>query len=140
MKRLFLLFSSGVVKDEDLRRGGRDGTRLSTVEPECVGGPHSVQWMDMGRSVLLADLLQLYQSQLLVFCTNALRLKLHTAAAGNAAGSINLQDDHRSFQTLHSVTHALETGNLHISSQPTVLHTHCCVFLEFSEACTTVLL
>ncbi|XP_027888147.1 uncharacterized protein ccdc142 isoform X2 [Xiphophorus couchianus] len=101
--------SSGVVKDEDLRRGGRDGTRLSTVEPECVGGPHSVQWMDMGRSVLLADLLQLYQSQLLVFCTNALRLKLHTAAAGNAAGSINLQDDHRSFQTLHSVTHALET-------------------------------
>ncbi|XP_054879598.1 uncharacterized protein ccdc142 [Poeciliopsis prolifica] len=102
--------SSGVQKDEDLRRGGRDGTRFSTVEPECVGGPHSVQWMDMGRSVLLADLVQHYQSQLLVFCTNALWLKRHTAAAGNAAGSINLQDDHRSFQTLHSITHALETG------------------------------
>ncbi|XP_027888148.1 uncharacterized protein ccdc142 isoform X3 [Xiphophorus couchianus] len=126
--------SSGVVKDEDLRRGGRDGTRLSTVEPECVGGPHSVQWMDMGRSVLLADLLQLYQSQLLVFCTNALRLKLHTAAAGNAAGSINLQDDHRSFQTLHSVTHALETGLFPKAFRTILEHFRMYLFVQSAHA------
>ncbi|XP_032411562.1 uncharacterized protein ccdc142 isoform X1 [Xiphophorus hellerii] len=126
--------SSGVVKDEDLRRGGRDGTRLSTVEPECVGGPHSVQWMDMGRSVLLADLLQLYQSQLLVFCTNALRLKLRTAAAGNAGGSINLQDDHRSFQTLHSVTHALETGLFPKAFRTILEHFRMYLFVQSAHA------
>ncbi|XP_014913210.1 uncharacterized protein ccdc142 isoform X2 [Poecilia latipinna] len=126
--------SSGDLKDEDMRRRGRDGTRLSTVEPECVGGPHSVQWMDMGRSVLLADLLQHYQSQLLVFCSNALRLKLHTAAAGNAAGSINLQDDRRSFQTLHSVTHALETGLFPKAFRTILEHFRLYLFVQSAHA------
>ncbi|XP_047208959.1 uncharacterized protein ccdc142 isoform X3 [Girardinichthys multiradiatus] len=102
--------SSGVLKDENLRKEPNVGTRATTAEPDPVDGPHSVQWMDMGRLRLLADPLERYQFQLLSFCTSALSLKLHVASSGTTARSINLQDDHRSFQILHSVNHALETG------------------------------
>uniref|UniRef100_A0A3B3U0V8 Coiled-coil domain containing 142 n=1 Tax=Poecilia latipinna TaxID=48699 RepID=A0A3B3U0V8_9TELE len=84
--------SSGDLKDEDMRRRGRDGTRLSTVEPECV------------------------------------------AAAGNAAGSINLQDDRRSFQTLHSVTHALETGLFPKAFRTILEHFRLYLFVQSAHA------
>ncbi|MED6243679.1 hypothetical protein ATANTOWER_025010, partial [Ataeniobius toweri] len=123
--------SSGVLKDENLRKEPNVGTRATTAEPDPVDGPHSVQWMDMDRLRLLADPLEQYQFQLLSFCTSALSLKLHVASSGTTAGSINLQDDHRSFQILHTVNHALETGNLHmllhvLSSHINALHTQYC--------------
>lgn len=108
-------FSSGALKGEDFRKETKEETRAATGEPDSDHRPYSVQWMDMGRLVLLSDLLEQYQSQLVMFCTHALWLKLHTATANNTAGSINVQDDHRTFQILHTVTYALETGRLHIN-------------------------
>ncbi|XP_035985971.1 uncharacterized protein ccdc142 isoform X3 [Fundulus heteroclitus] len=102
--------SSGILKEENFRKEAEVGTRATTAESSSAHGPHSVQWMDMGRLLLLADVLEQYQSQLLIFCTHALWLKLHVAPAENTSGNINLQDDHWSFQVLHSVTCALEMG------------------------------
>ncbi|KAM4732860.1 uncharacterized protein ccdc142 [Anableps anableps] len=125
--------SSGVLKDEDFRKKAKEETKATTADPESVRGPHSVQWLDMGRLVLLADLLEQYHSQLLIFCTNGLWLKLHTAPAENAAGSINLQDDHRSFQILHSITHALETGLFPKEFRTILEHLSLYLFLQSAD-------
>ncbi|KAM9375972.1 uncharacterized protein ccdc142 isoform 2-T3 [Pholidichthys leucotaenia] len=84
---------------EILDSGGR------TVEP------HSVQWLDLGRSVVLADLLRQYGSLLWSLCGRALLLQLRTPR-GHATGSINLQNDYRVFWMLDWIREQTQTGQV----------------------------
>ncbi|KAK5865278.1 hypothetical protein PBY51_016453 [Eleginops maclovinus] len=74
-----------------------------------VRWPHSVQWLDVDQSVVLADVCGQYRSLLWTLCSKALRLQLHVPAAGRTAGSINLQDTLAGFHILHSMRHAANT-------------------------------
>ncbi|XP_071060611.1 uncharacterized protein ccdc142 [Pseudochaenichthys georgianus] len=71
--------------------------------------PHSVQWLDVGQSVLFADVCGQYRSLLWALCSKALRLQLHVPTAGGTAGSINLQHTRTGFHILHSMRHASHT-------------------------------
>lgn len=84
---------------------GAEGT---TVESDCVRWPHSVQWLDLGQSLVFSDLFGQYRTLLWSLCNRALWLQIHTPQTGNAAGSINLQDTHRGF--LHHISQASKTG------------------------------
>ncbi|XP_041846542.1 uncharacterized protein ccdc142 isoform X2 [Melanotaenia boesemani] len=88
----------------------RDRTRPVPMERDEVRWPHSVQWLDIGQSLLLADLIGQYRSWLWILCSKAVWLKLHIPRAGNPAGSINLQDIHSSFHILNRITQTFETG------------------------------
>ncbi|KAJ4945679.1 hypothetical protein JOQ06_023358 [Pogonophryne albipinna] len=71
--------------------------------------PYSVQWLDVGQSVLFADVCGQYRSLLWALCSKALRLQLHVPTAGGTAGSINLQHTLTGFHILHSMRHASHT-------------------------------
>ena len=96
---------------------GRDGApeKEEPVGAECATDgarwPHSVQWLDVGQSVLFADVCGQYRSLLWALCSKALRLQLHVPPAGGTAGSINLQHTLTGFHILHSMRHASHTGN-----------------------------
>ncbi|XP_056295701.1 uncharacterized protein ccdc142 isoform X2 [Pseudoliparis swirei] len=93
------------------RRDGnpeKEETR-GAAERVSLRWPHSVQWLDLGQSLLFADLFGQYRTLLWTLCSNALWLQLHVPQAGNSAGSINLQDQHRGFQMLHRMSQASKT-------------------------------
>uniref|UniRef100_A0A8C2X0Y3 Coiled-coil protein 142 C-terminal domain-containing protein n=2 Tax=Cyclopterus lumpus TaxID=8103 RepID=A0A8C2X0Y3_CYCLU len=85
------------------------GAQGTAVETDSLRWPHSVQWLDLGQSLLFADLLGQYRTLLWTLCSNALWLQLHVPQAGSSAGSINLQDKHRGFQMLHRMSQASKT-------------------------------
>lgn len=92
---------------------GAEGT---TVEPDCVRLPRSVQWLDLGQSLVFADLFGQYRTLLWTLCSKALWLQLHVPPAGNTSASINFYDNHRRFQILHMISQALKTGKMIMSS------------------------
>ncbi|KAK9517518.1 hypothetical protein VZT92_022884 [Zoarces viviparus] len=106
---LKLTTSSGVRRDGNLEEEETGGAEWTTVELDGLRWPHSVQWLDIGQSLLFADLFGQYRSLLWTLCSKALWLQLHVPRAGNGAGSINLQDKHRGFQILHRMSQASET-------------------------------
>lgn len=103
-------FSSGLGRNGDQDEDERVGAQGSTVEPDCARRPRSVQWLDLGQSLVFEDLFGQYRTLLWAHCSKALWLQLHVPHAGNTAGSINLHDNHRAFQILHSISQASETG------------------------------
>ncbi|XP_037316783.2 uncharacterized protein ccdc142 [Pungitius pungitius] len=98
--------SSGCGRDAKEETGGPQGT---AVEPDSLRWPPSVQWLDLGQSLLFVDLFGQYRSLLWTLCREALWLQLHVPRAGNRAESINLQDKQRGFQILHSMSQASKT-------------------------------
>ncbi|KAK9517517.1 hypothetical protein VZT92_022884 [Zoarces viviparus] len=102
-------YVSGVRRDGNLEEEETGGAEWTTVELDGLRWPHSVQWLDIGQSLLFADLFGQYRSLLWTLCSKALWLQLHVPRAGNGAGSINLQDKHRGFQILHRMSQASET-------------------------------
>ncbi|KAM8908665.1 coiled-coil domain-containing protein 142 isoform 3-T5 [Spinachia spinachia] len=93
-------------RDAKEETGGAEGT---AVEPDSLRWPTSVQWMDLGQSLLFVDLFGQYCSLLWTLCSKALWLQLHAPHAGNCAGSINLQNKQRGFQILHRMSQASKT-------------------------------
>ncbi|XP_068450729.1 uncharacterized protein ccdc142 isoform X2 [Clinocottus analis] len=85
------------------------GAGRKAVNPDSLRWPHSVQWLDLGQSLLFADLFGQYRTLLWTICSKALWLQLHVPQAGKSAGSINLQDKHRGFQILHRMSEASKT-------------------------------
>ncbi|XP_063354577.1 coiled-coil domain-containing protein 142 isoform X2 [Pelmatolapia mariae] len=83
-----------------------------TLEPDLVCWSHSVQWLDLGESLVFADLLEQYHTLLRAFCSRALWLQLQVPVAGHTAGSINLQEHHRGFQVIHRLCQASDTGQV----------------------------
>lgn len=81
-----------------------------TLEPDLVCWSHSVQWLDLGESLVFADLLEQYHTLLRAFCSRALWLQLQVPVAGHTAGSLNLQEHHRGFQVIHRLCQASDTG------------------------------
>ncbi|KAI3352108.1 hypothetical protein L3Q82_020920 [Scortum barcoo] len=90
-------------------RGETGRAEGAAAGPDCLRWPHSVQWLDLGQSLVFADLFGQYRSLLWTVCSKALWLQLHVPQAGNTAGSLNLQDNHRRFQILHSIGQASKT-------------------------------
>ncbi|XP_018519992.1 uncharacterized protein ccdc142 isoform X2 [Lates calcarifer] len=99
---------SGFQGDGDPEKEETVGAEGTTVESDCVRWPHSVQWLDLGQSLVFSDLFGQYRTLLWSLCNRALWLQIHTPQTGNAAGSINLQDTHRGF--LHHISQASKTG------------------------------
>ncbi|XP_031592599.2 uncharacterized protein ccdc142 isoform X1 [Oreochromis aureus] len=85
---------------------------MKTLEPDLVCWSHSVQWLDLGESLVFADLLEQYHTLLRAFCSRALWLQLQVPVAGHTAGSINLQEHHRGFQFIHRLCQASDTGQV----------------------------
>uniref|UniRef100_A0A669BF69 Coiled-coil protein 142 C-terminal domain-containing protein n=1 Tax=Oreochromis niloticus TaxID=8128 RepID=A0A669BF69_ORENI len=85
---------------------------MKTLEPDLVCWSHSVQWLDLGESLVFADLLEQYHTLLRAFCSRALWLQLQVPVAGHTAGSINLQEHHRGFQVIHRLCQASDTGQV----------------------------
>ena len=111
--RLFVSFSSGFGKDGDPEKEvtlGAEGT------PDWVCRPRSVQWSDLGQSLVFADLFEQYRTLLWTLCSKALWLQLHVPPAGNTAGGITFHDNHRRFQILHMISQASKTGKMMTSS------------------------
>ncbi|XP_040030850.2 uncharacterized protein ccdc142 isoform X2 [Gasterosteus aculeatus] len=91
---------------------GRDAdvaNEETAVEPDSLRWPPSVQWLDLGQSLLFVDLFGQYRSLLWTLCSKALWLQLHAPQAGNREGSINLQDKHGGLQILHRLSRASKT-------------------------------
>uniref|UniRef100_A0A8C9YRH6 Coiled-coil protein 142 C-terminal domain-containing protein n=1 Tax=Sander lucioperca TaxID=283035 RepID=A0A8C9YRH6_SANLU len=110
---LFVSFSSSFGSSEKEETGGAEGTM---AEPDCLRWPHSVQWLDLGQSLVFAELFGQYRTLLWTLCSKALWLQLHVPQAGSTAGSINLQDKHRGFQILHRISQASKDGKKIMSS------------------------
>ncbi|XP_059202294.1 uncharacterized protein ccdc142 isoform X2 [Centropristis striata] len=100
--------SSGFGKDGSPEKEETVETK-GTMEPDCLRWPHSVQWLDLGQSLVFADLFGQYRTLLWTLCGKALSLQLHVPLAGNTAGSINLQDKHMRFKILHRISQASQT-------------------------------
>ncbi|XP_054453519.1 uncharacterized protein ccdc142 isoform X2 [Anoplopoma fimbria] len=98
--------SSGFGRNGNPEKGETGGAEGTTVEGDSLRWPHSVQWLDLGQSLVFADLFGQYRILLWTLCSKALRLQLHVPQAGNDAGSINLQDKHRGFQIIHRMSEA----------------------------------
>ncbi|XP_051277169.1 uncharacterized protein ccdc142 isoform X2 [Dicentrarchus labrax] len=98
--------SSGFQSDEVPEKEGTVAAEGTTVEPDRLRWPHSVQWLDLGQSLVFDDLFGQYRNLLWTLCSKALGLQLHVPQAGNTTGSINLQDIHRRFQILHRMSQA----------------------------------
>ncbi|KAM6924022.1 glycerophosphocholine cholinephosphodiesterase ENPP6 [Xenentodon cancila] len=111
-ERVEVLDCSGPQREDDSDKEERLVTKPAAVVPDCVRWPLSVQWLDLGRPLVLADLLGQYHALLKTLCSKAFWLKLHVPSPGSSIGSINLQDDHTGFQILHSINRASETGLL----------------------------
>ncbi|TKS71960.1 Coiled-coil domain-containing protein 142 [Collichthys lucidus] len=101
--------SSGCQRDGDPEREETVRAERTAVQPDCHQWPHSVQWLDLGQSLVYADLFGQYRTLLWTLCSKALWLQLHVPQTGNSAGSINLQDSHTRFQILHRISQASDT-------------------------------
>lgn len=94
-----------------LQRGGDpEKEQGPTTEPDCVRCPPSVQWLDLGQSLVYEDLLGRYQTLLQALSSEALWLQLNVPQAGNTAGSVNLRGVHRVLQILQQTRQVSETG------------------------------
>lgn len=109
-------FSSGYQRDGDPEKKETFGAERTTLEPDCLRRSHSVQWLDLGQSLVFADLVEQYHTLLWNLCSKALWLQLYMPQAGYSAGSINLQDSYRGFQILHRIIQASKTGMMITSS------------------------
>ncbi|XP_073343806.1 uncharacterized protein ccdc142 isoform X2 [Pagrus major] len=101
--------SSDFQRDRDPEKKEPVGAEGTTVEPDCLRWSHSVQWLDLGQSLVFADLVEQYHTLLWTLCSKALWLQLHMPQVGYSAGSINLQDSCRGFQILHRIIQASKT-------------------------------
>ncbi|XP_078025299.1 uncharacterized protein ccdc142 isoform X2 [Epinephelus lanceolatus] len=102
-------FSSGFQRDGNPEKEEAGGTEGTAMEPDCLRWPHSVQWLDLGQSSVFSELFGQFRTLLWTLCSKALWLQLHVPRAGSTAGSINLQDIHRSFQIIHKISQASKT-------------------------------
>ncbi|XP_051914877.1 uncharacterized protein ccdc142 [Hippocampus zosterae] len=73
---------------------------------ECARRPRSVQWLDLGQSMLFDDLFGEYRALLWARCSKALWLQMHVPHGARSTGSINLHDNHRILQVLQQMSHA----------------------------------
>ncbi|XP_077434912.1 uncharacterized protein ccdc142 [Vanacampus margaritifer] len=94
---------------------------VKKAEDECARQPRSVQWLDLGQSILFEDLFGQYRTLLWARCSKALWLQMHVPHEARSAGSINLQDNLRIFQVLQIISQASKTG---------ILPTECKAMLE----------
>ncbi|XP_061643729.1 uncharacterized protein ccdc142 isoform X2 [Phyllopteryx taeniolatus] len=85
---------------------------VQKAEDECVQRPRSVQWLDLGQSLLFDDLLGQYRTLLWAHCSKALWLQMHVPHRARSTESINLLDNHRRFQVLQIINQASETDQL----------------------------
>lgn len=122
-------FSSSFQRDGDPEKEETVGAEETTMEPDCVRCPPSVQWLDLGQSLVYDHLLGQYSNQLRALSSKALWLQLHVPPAGNTVGSINLQDNHRVFQIMHQISQALETGRMVMSSRWSSVFIYLCICL-----------
>uniref|UniRef100_A0A3Q1G0F8 Coiled-coil domain containing 142 n=1 Tax=Acanthochromis polyacanthus TaxID=80966 RepID=A0A3Q1G0F8_9TELE len=99
--------SSGFQRNGDSEKEDFTGAEGTTVNSECVQWPHSVQWSDLGQSLVFADLLEQYHTLLWTLCSKALWLQLHVSHESSTAESINLLDNHMSLQIFHRIGQAL---------------------------------
>lgn len=86
-------------------------------EDQCARRPRSVQWLDLGQSMLFDDLFGQYRALLWARCSKALWLQMHVPHGARSTGSINLHDNHRIFQVLQQMSHASNTGEKTTSVQ-----------------------
>uniref|UniRef100_UPI0037E6FEAB uncharacterized protein ccdc142 n=1 Tax=Semicossyphus pulcher TaxID=241346 RepID=UPI0037E6FEAB len=104
--------SSGVQAADPHRQVYSAGSKGVWGPPVCTRFSPSVQWLDLGQSVLVADVLGQYRPLLVTLCSRALWLQLLAPPAGTSAGSINLQDPHSRFSILKRVRLAAKTDLL----------------------------
>ncbi|XP_077389063.1 uncharacterized protein ccdc142 [Festucalex cinctus] len=97
------------------------GEDVKKAEDECARRPRSVQWLDLGQSMLFEDLLGQYCTLLWARCSKALWLQMHVPHGARSTESINFQDNHRIFQVLQIISQASKTD---------VLPTECKAMLE----------
>ncbi|XP_054872346.1 coiled-coil domain-containing protein 142 isoform X4 [Amphiprion ocellaris] len=102
--------SSGFQRNGDSEKEDFTGAEGTTVNSECVQWPHSVQWSDLGQSMVFADLLEQYHTLLWTLCSKALWLQMHVSHESSTAESINLQDNHMSVHILHRIGQASASG------------------------------
>lgn len=114
--KVFVSFSSGFQRDGNPEKEEAGGTEGTAMEPDCLRWSHSVQWLDLGQSSVFSELFGQFRTLLWTLCSKALWLQLHVPRAGSTAGSINLQDIHRSFQIIHKISQASKTGKKIMSS------------------------
>nr|XP_004566688.2 coiled-coil domain-containing protein 142 isoform X1 [Maylandia zebra]XP_012778857.2 coiled-coil domain-containing protein 142 isoform X1 [Maylandia zebra] len=105
-----------------------------TLEPDLVCWSHSVQWLDLGESLVFADLLEQYHTLLRAFCSRALWLQLQVPVAGHTAGSLNLQEHHRGFQVIHRLCQASDAGQVPKESEVMLEDLSLCVLLVTAHA------
>uniref|UniRef100_A0AAX7VTH4 Coiled-coil protein 142 C-terminal domain-containing protein n=1 Tax=Astatotilapia calliptera TaxID=8154 RepID=A0AAX7VTH4_ASTCA len=105
-----------------------------TLEPDLVCWSHSVQWLDLGESLVFADLLEQYHTLLRAFCSRALWLQLQVPVAGHTAGSLNLQEHHRGFQVIHRLCQASDAGQVPKESEVMLQDLSLCVLLVTAHA------
>ncbi|KAF3693540.1 Coiled-coil domain-containing protein 142 [Channa argus] len=106
----------------------RDGDP-EKAETDCARSPHTVQWLDLGQSLVFDDLFGQYLTLLWTLCGKALWLQLHAPQRGDSANSINLQDNHRVFQILHQISQA---------SKADLVSKECRIMLEDFSLCLLV--
>ncbi|CAJ1058399.1 uncharacterized protein ccdc142 isoform X1 [Xyrichtys novacula] len=95
--------SSGNQADADPERGMEEP---ASEDPVCVRWSPSVQWLDLGQSVLFAELLGQYRPLLVTLCSRALWLQLMAPPTPNCAESLNLQDTSNRTRILQRVQQA----------------------------------
>ncbi|XP_074529440.1 uncharacterized protein ccdc142 isoform X2 [Halichoeres trimaculatus] len=100
--------SSGNHLDVDPERWAESASE----DPVCVRWSPSVQWLDLGQSVLFAEVMAQYRPLLVCLCSRALWLQLIAPPTPSSAESINLQDPLRRTRILHRVQQAAETDLL----------------------------
>ncbi|XP_070693435.1 uncharacterized protein ccdc142 [Pempheris klunzingeri] len=98
--------SSGFRRDGDPEKEDGVGAEGTTAKPDFLRWPHSVQWLDLGQSLVFTDLFEQYHTLLWTLCGKALWLQLQTPQAGHSVESINLLDNRKRFQILHRISQA----------------------------------
>ncbi|KAG7518450.1 hypothetical protein JOB18_034471 [Solea senegalensis] len=107
--RLEVSASSGDQMSVDPEKAETLRGDTTTQESDNVLCPHTVQWLDLGQSLVFADVIGQYRTMLWALCCKALWLQMYAPQAANMAESLNLQDKHRSLQMLHLISQTSET-------------------------------
>ncbi|XP_034545551.1 uncharacterized protein ccdc142 isoform X2 [Notolabrus celidotus] len=87
-------------------------TESASEVPGCVRWSPSVQWLDLGQSVVFAEVMAKYRPLLVTLCSRALWLQLVAPPTPKSAESINLQEPPSRTRILHRVWQAAETDLL----------------------------
>lgn len=107
---LYVFCRSSGGNDTEPEQEEVEGEEDLPAEREFLRQPRSVQWLDLGQSLVCADLFEQYRSMLWTHCSHALWLWLHLPSTGNTAGSINLWHNHMRFCLMHRLSQASKTG------------------------------